>query len=72
MPTASSPRRVALGIRYADGAPRGSSSGKVGLGTAHVALGVAPPVGVDGVGRRLAPPVGVQAVGTGGYPAPSR
>nr|XP_051208645.1 uncharacterized protein LOC127325853 [Lolium perenne] len=57
--------RLALGVHYADGAPRRSSSGKVGLGACHLALGVAPPVGVDEVARRLAPPLGVVAVGAG-------
>jgi hypothetical protein len=57
--------RLALGVHYADGAPRRSSSGKVGLGACHLTLGVAPPVGVDEVARRLAPPLGVVAVGAG-------
>jgi hypothetical protein len=42
---------LALGVRYADGAPRRSSSGKVGLGRSHVALGISATVGVDGESR---------------------
>ncbi|KAK1685031.1 hypothetical protein QYE76_045879 [Lolium multiflorum] len=42
---------LALGVRYADGDPRRSSSGKVGLGRSHVALGVSATVGVEREGR---------------------
>jgi hypothetical protein len=55
--------RLALGVRYADGDPRHSSSGKVRLGRSQVALGVEETVGVDGEGRGRGPPVGVLALG---------
>jgi hypothetical protein len=56
-------QRLALGVVYADGDPRRSSSGKRSLGRRHVALGVSATVGVDGEGRARGQPVGVLALG---------